>query len=119
MSHSYDPKIIDIGGKQFVSLKRYEVHGAIWHQFPPTDAQIKKLKVLVQNSQAHLMNRNPVGSFSASAETVAIWLTPEGVDPETKDHEAILAKVWELPHRFVVDVLVDIIAAGDDAAKKQ
>lgn len=118
MKKLYDPKEISIDGIRFISLRRYEESGKVWHLFAPNVKQTRRLKSLTQNSKAHLLNRNFTGNHTVTAEVIAVWLTPEGINPERKNHEDILREVWEFPYRFIVQILGDLQEAGEATQKK-
>ena len=106
----YHPLTVTIDGKLFTSLARYQAGGKTWHQFLPTPEQQKRMEEIVGWSLEAERRRDVSGVNAVVAESIAINLTPEGIDPSEKDVQEILAEVWSLPYRFITEAEAEIPA---------
>jgi hypothetical protein len=89
-------------------VKKYDIDGKRFRFLLPGPLQAKQLAACQQRTRAHQANGNQVGVFEELAEQWAIMLTPEGMDPDTKDRERVKAEILALPLKFFIQAMRDL-----------
>lgn len=89
-------------------VKTYEIGGKRYQLVLAGERQDRQLRASNQRSIAHVHNGNGPGGLEELAEFWAILLTPEGVDHDAKDREAVKADVLTFPLGFFLQALRDL-----------
>jgi hypothetical protein len=67
--------------------------------------------------EAHSLNKNQVGVYDETVNMLAAILTPEGMDPATKDLEKVKEEILALPFGFIIRVMGDLGELGSSMKK--
>ena len=78
-------------------IKEYDCNGKKYRLYAPLDRERKAVGVINHNIKAHTLNGNQAAVFNEIASMLAVVLTPEGMDPATKDREEVRKEILALP----------------------
>jgi hypothetical protein len=97
-----------------VPLKEYICNGKKYRIYPPTEKDRKAVGVASHNVKAFSANGNQAAIFNEFVSMLAVVLTPEGMDPATKDREEVRKEILTLPFGFIIVVMVDVARTTED-----
>ncbi len=94
-------------------IKEYECNGKKYRLYAPLDRERKAVAVISHNIGAYGANGDQGAVFNEMASMFAVVLTPDGMDPATKDREEVRREILTLPFGFIIEVLKDIVRMNE------
>jgi hypothetical protein len=96
-----------------IPLKEYTYNGKKYRIYLPTGKDKKAIELINHNRKAHTLNGNQGAAFNEIASMLAVVLTPEGMDPATKDREEVRKEILALPFGFIIEFFSDIVRMNE------
>lgn len=98
-------------------IKEYDCNGKKYRLYAPLDRERKVVGVINHNIKAHTLNGNQGAVFNEVASMLAVVLTPEGMDPATKDREEVKKEILTLPFGFIIEFFSDLVRMNEDRGR--